>query len=189
VRILREAYPRARFGVVPVSSIVRSIALLESEPNAIAVLDSVLRGTPLTQVDLHMLLADSPKAARALVHRTDPESESGAESLLRVALDDAGLAVTSQPGIPFTDNDRWDFLVGDRLVIEVDGDKYHSTPKQRRRDRRRDTDAHALGYLPLRVDAAQVLFDLGAVVDAVLAIVSRGHHLDTDRFTLGTRRD
>lgn len=101
--------------------------------------------------------------------------------MLRVGLESVGIPVVSQPRVALTALQRWDFLVGDRLVIEVDGDVHHSTARQRRADRRRDLDAHALGFLPLRVDAAQVLYDLESVVDAVAAIVERGHHLDSHR--------
>ncbi|MER3388849.1 MAG: DUF559 domain-containing protein [Microcella sp.] len=181
VTVLRERFVDGRFGVAPLVSVVRTTAALEREEFAIAVLDSVLRRTALTQADLHGVLADAPAAVRARVVRTDPRSGSGAESVLRIALASAGIPVVSQPRVALTDLQRWDFLVGDRLVIEVDGDEHHSTPRQRRADRRRDLDAHALGFLPLRVDAAEVLYDVGAVVDAVVAVVARGHHLDSHR--------
>jgi len=181
VAVLRERFAAGRFGVAPLESVVRTTAALEREELAIAVLDSVLRCTPLTLADLHALLAECPAAVRARVARTDPRSGSGAESVLRVALASAGIPVLSQPRVALTELQRWDFLIGDRLVIEVDGDEHHSTPRQRRADRRRDLDAHALGFLPLRVDAAQVLYDVGAVVDAVVAVVARDHHLDSHR--------
>lgn len=45
-----------------------------------------------------------------------------------------------------------DFLwPAERLVVEVDGLAYHSSPAARRRDRRRDGDLVAAGYTVLRV--------------------------------------
>lgn len=51
---------------------------------------------------------------------------------------------------------RVDFLVNERLVVEVDGAAYHSTPKAIRNDARRDERLGRLGYKVLRIPAKRV---------------------------------
>jgi very-short-patch-repair endonuclease len=55
---------------------------------------------------------------------------------------------------------RIDFFWPDlRLVVETDGLRYHRTPAQQARDRRRDQDHLAAGYTPLRFTHAQVRYE------------------------------
>ena len=53
---------------------------------------------------------------------------------------------------------RADFLVDERLVIEIDGASYHSSPEAVARDRKRDADMMREGYSVLRIPA-QVVFN------------------------------
>jgi very-short-patch-repair endonuclease len=55
------------------------------------------------------------------------------------------------------------------LVVEVDGYAFHSTRSAFERDRRRDADLHATGYLVLRVTWTQIVDD-PAVLVASLAL-------------------
>lgn len=58
------------------------------------------------------------------------------------------------------------------LVVETDGLRYHRTPAEQARDRRRDQAHTAAGLTPLRFTHAQVRFD-PAHVQATLASVAR----------------
>jgi very-short-patch-repair endonuclease len=86
-----------------------------------------------------------------------------------------------QVRVPLTDLDRLDLLVGDRLVVECDSEAHHGSPEQRVRDLRRDAALAALGFIVLRFDYRQVLFEPDAVRAAVRGYVSRGLHLDSER--------
>ena len=86
----------------------------------------------------------------------DARSGSLPESLLRVALVDAGLPVEPQAHVPGVG--RVDFLV-DGVIVEVDGFAYHSGRDQYREDRRRDRAAHRLGYVVLRYTFEEVVHD------------------------------
>ena len=55
------------------------------------------------------------------------------------------------------DRYRVDFLLNERLVVEVDGAAYHSSPSQVERDRVRDNYLHSLGLSVLRIPATVVL--------------------------------
>lgn len=52
---------------------------------------------------------------------------------------------------------RADFLVDEKLVVEIDGATYHSSPEAIARDQQRDVDIRREGYTVLRIPA-QVVF-------------------------------
>jgi len=59
------------------------------------------------------------------------------------------------------------------LVVETDGLRYHRTPAQQTRDRRRDQAHTAAGMTPLRFTHAQVRFEGRYVRETLLAVVRR----------------
>jgi very-short-patch-repair endonuclease len=59
------------------------------------------------------------------------------------------------------------------LVVETDGLRYHRTPVQQAKDRRRDQAHLAAGFTPLRFTHAQVRFEAGYVRFTLLAVVNR----------------
>ncbi len=76
------------------------------------------------------------------------------------------LPLAAQAGLPVPvtrehlNGFRIDFFWPDlRLVIETDGLRYHRTPAQQARDRRRDQAHLAAGYTPLRFTHAQVRYE------------------------------
>lgn len=60
-----------------------------------------------------------------------------------------------------------------RLVVETDGLRYHRTPAQQARDRRRDQVHAAAGWTPLRFTHAQVCFEAAYVVATLKAVAKR----------------
>jgi very-short-patch-repair endonuclease len=76
------------------------------------------------------------------------------------------LPLAAQAGLPIPltrqhlDGFRIDFFWPElRLVVETDGLRYHRTPAQQARDRRRDQDHLAAGFTPLRFTHAQVRYE------------------------------
>lgn len=59
------------------------------------------------------------------------------------------------------------------LVVETDGLRYHRTPAQQARDRRRDQAHAASGLTPLRFTHAQVCHEPGQVLATLLAVARR----------------
>lgn len=53
---------------------------------------------------------------------------------------------------------RLDFLVDDRLIVEIDGAAYHSSPEARKRDKERDKFFLSEGYEILRIPAKYPLY-------------------------------
>ncbi|WP_270366002.1 DUF559 domain-containing protein [Microbacterium algeriense] len=68
---------------------------------------------------------------------------------------------------------RVDFVLGDRLILEADGDENHGSPTRRHIDRIRDAAASRLGYETLRFDYAQIVHDWPTVQAAVLGALHR----------------
>ena len=108
-------------------------------------------------------------AARLAADDLDHRSESGIESLVRVALRDSGLHVASQVVVPGVG--RVDLLVEGRVIVEVDGRRWHAG--EQARDYWRDLELARRGYAVVRVDYRLVVSRLDAVVAAVLRASSR----------------
>lgn len=62
---------------------------------------------------------------------------------------------------------RADFLVDEKLVVEIDGATYHSSPEAITRDRKRDADMKRDGYSVLRIPADLVFLDPAQAVNRV----------------------
>jgi very-short-patch-repair endonuclease len=157
------------FSVVPVNDcLVQCIRTLRPSW-AVAVLDSALRHTSLTEFDLAELAIRVPRRLQALIGLADARAESGTESVLRVELQRAGIAAAIQVPIPFSPLERFDLVVGDRLVIECDSAEFHGSAADRERDLRRDALAAGFGFVVLRFGYPQIMFD----IDGVLAVIQR----------------
>ncbi|MFC6356989.1 DUF559 domain-containing protein [Luethyella okanaganae] len=74
------------------------------------------------------------------------------------------------------DGHRVDGLIGDRLVLQIDGFDYHSEPAQRRRDLRDDRRLVLRGYTVFRYDYKQILFEWKTVEAEVLGAIAQGLH-------------
>ena len=73
---------------------------------------------------------------------------------------------------------RVDFMLGDRLILEVDGRLNHDGVSMRHKDLVRDAVAAALGLDTLRFDYAMVVHEWPLVEAAILARIDRGLHLE-----------
>lgn len=136
-----------------------------------ATADSVLREHPSDLGRWQVLAASAPTTLRPALLRVDGVCESGTETIVWQRLG-RSLELRRQLVIPGIG--RVDFVLGDRLVIEVDGFAYHSDPTQFEADRRRDAALSALGYRVLRFSYHQVLHRWAEVEAAIRAAVARG---------------
>jgi very-short-patch-repair endonuclease len=136
--------------------------------------DSALHNGIISIEQWQHLLSRAPAEARNAMADAEPRCESGTETLTRIRLTPFGLQICPQEQIPGVG--RVDFLIGERLVIEVDGAEYHTDPERFEADRRRDAVLSRLGYRVLRFSYRQVMYRWQEVEDAVLAAVIRGDH-------------
>ncbi|PJJ72522.1 very-short-patch-repair endonuclease [Diaminobutyricimonas aerilata] len=172
VRWTAERLPRREsFGVAPLPTVLSQVLTTEPAEHAIATIDSVFRLD--SAFDLDGFARSLPARHRALCDLVDPRSESGSESIVRVLLVRSGIAVSVQP--PLGRGRRSDLLVGDRLLLECDSRTHHEAG-DRVCDLRRDADNAALGFVTLRFDYSQILFDPDSVVAAVRRYIDLGLH-------------
>lgn len=102
-------------------------------------------------------------------------SESGGESMLKFHLLSGRIVFHQQVRIAGVG--RVDFVVGDRLVIEVDGAAFHTSSHAFEEDRRRDAALAARGYLVLRFSYRQVERRWPEVSAALAIVMARCEHL------------
>ena len=155
------------------TSLRHAIRCLDEE-SIVIMLDSILNLRLLSFEEITELLRDCPGDVRALLDKTD-RAESGTETMVRLRLRARNLGLTPQVTIPGIG--RVDFLVGHRLIIEVDGAAFHLSAHQYERDHHRDLVAHALNYIPLRLTYAQVVYEWEECESMILAITRRREHL------------
>jgi len=135
----------------------------------VAALDSALRSGKATRDGL---LAAGVKDS--LLRLVDVSSESGLESVVRLRL--RGLQIGFRSQVRIGDIGRVDFLIGDRLVLEVDGYAFHGDREAFERDRARDLALIAQGFIVVRVSYRQVMEDWPRIERALLAFVRSNRH-------------
>ncbi|WP_353816689.1 type IV toxin-antitoxin system AbiEi family antitoxin domain-containing protein [Agromyces sp. SYSU T00266] len=141
-----------------------------------ATLESALHDRVLTPAQHDELREGITESARWLVDLARTDAESGLESLLRLRLHRLGLELRTQVDVPGVG--RVDFVIGDRLIVEVDGRNGHEDASDRHKDRVRDAVAAAHGFDTIRFDYHLVVHEWRLVEDAILAKVGSGLHLD-----------
>lgn len=160
--------PGSRFCAHPLDALADACRCLPFE-FAVASVDSALNLGVISPIDLESLSAELPRRLGNVVRRADGRCMSGTETILRLALEDAGLDFVPQvriPGVGIVD-----FVVAGRIVIEVDSHAWHDSDEARARDYDRDLAAARAGYIVLRVRYRHVMHELDACVAAVRSLV------------------
>lgn len=165
-----------------VDALVQVLGCLGAEEFFVA-LESAMRKRLITRRGLATLRAQLPRDRRWLTDFARWNADSGLESLLRLRLRALGIELASQVAVPGVG--RVDFVIGDRLILEVDGRENHEAPAKRHNDLVRDSVAAAHGFETLRFDYAMVVHEWELVEAAILAKLGRRAHL-TPRRRLGT---
>lgn len=155
--------------VDPIENVLGYVAECEPFEHALATWESALR---MSLVTLEALQRYSWKpAARRVLEHAIPFSDAGLETYLRVRLRWLRIRVRVQIWVA---GHRVDALVGDRLVIQIDG--AHHVGAQRSEDIRHDAELRLMGYHVVRVSYAQMMFDWPAVQDLIMRAVAQGLH-------------
>ncbi|WBU39178.1 type IV toxin-antitoxin system AbiEi family antitoxin domain-containing protein [Homoserinibacter sp. YIM 151385] len=160
-------------GVDDVETAMRAACRCLSLESLVAAADSALELGLIDQAGLEAAMSGSARGRDALA-RTDARAESGLESIVRVRLRSLGIRV--EPQVRIDGIGRVDLLIGNRLVIELDGDRWHSTAEQRESDRRRDVALQRRGYIVLRFGYHRVIEQWDDALADILAFVRRGAH-------------
>ena len=118
----------------------------------------------LSEDDYARFSALLPRRKRRLLELVDPLAGSCLETLLRLALGRRGIGPLWLQFSP--DGRRFvDILVGDRLIVEADGEEFHD-PAQ---DAIRDAFFRSLGYIVLRFPYDRIINELESVLDEIEA--------------------
>jgi putative AbiEi antitoxin of type IV toxin-antitoxin system/uncharacterized protein DUF559 len=165
---------------LPVTTVPRTLLDLAS----LSTTDQIRRA--LAQADYHRLLVrDDVVAAcgpgrvgatrlRAALDRHEPRL-----AMTRSELERRLLAECEAAGIPLPEVnvviEGWTVDAvwrRERVVVELDGRDNHSSPGQMERDRRKDLQLRAAGYVVLRYTWAQIIFEAPAVIADLRAALS-----------------
>lgn len=156
--------------LAPPGTMLRHVAACADLETLQIIAESALGSGLITRRGLEVLLDNVNAGARVALASASPLSGSGTESIFARRIRRLGVPLRQQVDIG---PDRVDFVVGDRLVVEVDSRTWHDPLK----DARRDARLGALGYRVLRFRYEQVMSDWPSVQRAVLAAIRRGDHL------------
>ncbi|MDQ0649177.1 very-short-patch-repair endonuclease [Microbacterium natoriense] len=145
------------------------------EESFFAALESALRQRLLSDHDRSRLRSELPRHLRWLLDFAREDADSGLESIVRLRLHRLGIDVRTQIVIHGTG--RVDLLIGDRLLIEIDGKQNHDGRAERHKDLIRDAFSAIWGYETLRFDFAMVIYEWDLVEHAIVAKIAAGAHL------------
>ncbi len=120
--------------------------------------------------DVADIFRTAPARLQHLRGSIDPRSEAGQETVLRLALREAGMESEIQVDIPGVG--RVDGLLEGRLIWEADSRLAHDGWELHVRDRDRDIDAARQGYMTLRPAYKRTMLATGDVVDAAAHLLA-----------------
>jgi very-short-patch-repair endonuclease len=154
----------------PVLNVLFHLAHCLPRADALAAWESAVR---LRLADPAVLVNVSWRSSRAqaLAEVASALSDSGLETIVVDGLRRLGIVVRQQVWI---DGRPVDGLIGSSLVVQVDGFEFHSRPADRRRDIQADARLHLRGYVVLRFDYHQILFEWEKVVDVIVTAIAQG---------------
>jgi hypothetical protein len=138
----------------------------------VAAIDAALHrpwvGEPImTGEELGRLADLLPRRKRTLLDLVDPLAGSCLETLVRLGLQRREVGPLTLQFSP--DGRRFvDILVGERLLVEADGEEFHDPEK----DALRDAFFRGLGYTVLRFTYEQIVFHLDDVLDQIEAALA-----------------
>lgn len=170
--VLHWSDERVGPGLDDVAAALKVAATCADLRSLVVMVDSIAHLRLLSASEIRGAL-DAPRGRRALALH-DPTAESGIETLIRLALRARNVRLRSQVTIPGVG--RVDLLIGDRLVVELDGREWHGAGEHFERDRARDRELVRRGFVVIRATYRQVIGELDVVVGAILDVVRREEH-------------
>lgn len=145
------------------------IARCQPHESALATWESAVR---LRQFDPDVLArVRLPPAARRLLEELTPFADAGTETILRTRLGWLPVPLTPQVWVL---GHRVDFVIGDRLVLQIDGG--HHVGPQRTRDIEHDALLTLHGYHVIRIGYDQLMNHWPTLQSRILAAIAQGLH-------------
>ncbi len=170
----RPLAPVARASLLEsVEDTLDHVAACTDAETALVLWESACRHERLTPASLRRVRWRSA-SARDLYDQVTGLHDSGLETIFAVRLRCPGVPMRFQV---FVAGRPVDALLGDRLIVQLDGFAFHSTAADRTRDAAHDRELVARGYTVLRFTYAEVLHDWPVVARAVSRALAQGAHL------------
>lgn len=163
-----------RMAIDPLENVLAAIARCQPHENAVAVIDSALNTKKIRRSELLRLAAKVGGRFADAVAASDSRADSGLETLPRLRLARRGVRMVPQVRV---DGHEVDGLVGERLILQFDGDAFHSTKEQRQRDRVEDVRLALQGFTVLRFGTPDVMEHWEATERQILSAVALRLHL------------
>lgn len=153
----------------PIENVLALVASCQPAEHALVVWESALRRGLVDREALARLpIGDR---ARRLLESASPFSDSGLETIFRSRLRWLDVRIVPQAWI---EGHRVDFLIGDRLVVQIDGG--HHVGPQRDADNAHDAALVLRGFHVMRFGYRQIVDDWPTVQDAIARAVAQGLH-------------
>ena len=166
--------PSGRQLMATVEDALAQIARCVPSDAALVIWESAARKEALAPEALRQVRWGS-RVARELADSVTGLSDSGLETLVVVPLRRWGLRVRQQVVLA---RRPVDVLVGDRLVLQIDGFEHHSSSAQRSSDIAHDAELRLRGYTVLRISYSQIVHDWPAVESRIRRALAAGLHLE-----------
>ncbi|GAA4176136.1 endonuclease domain-containing protein [Gryllotalpicola koreensis] len=164
---------RSRLAIESGRNTLAHIARCQPLDAAVASFDSAVRLGMITLEELERLAFVHRGRFAEAVALVTGDADSGLETLTRVRLGWAGIACQRQVVI---DGHPVDLLIGERLIIQLDGLQHLKDPVQLARDRRQDRRLKLMGYTVLRYGYAEVVFGWETTLAEIMAHLAAGAH-------------
>ena len=163
--------------VSPQTALASAVRCMSAE-HASAAIDSAIHERVLTRPEVDGVLASLPASCASLVDDVTGQPESGVESIFIRRLVREGFSV--EPQFDLAGLGRYDGLIDECVLFEIDGRGFHSGSREFFADRDRTLVAQAFGMPLVRPSALHVLEDWPMVLAAVSRTVAdarlvRGH--------------
>jgi very-short-patch-repair endonuclease len=155
---------------VPPAVVIAEVCRCQPPNFAFVVCESALHRGYLSWPEWQRVLESLPSATARALSEVDHLSESGTESMFKRGMLTAGIPFRQQIRLG---RDCVDFLVGKRLVVEIDSRAHHDPTA----DCERDARLSILGFRVLRFIYTQITDDWPTVLASVQAAIARGDHL------------
>ncbi|MCL2514428.1 MAG: endonuclease domain-containing protein [Microbacteriaceae bacterium] len=155
-------------------SMLAHIAGCQPLEAAVAVFDSALNHGLITIEELKQLASAHGKGFDDVLPHCSALADSGLETVTRLRLRWAGIPCREQVRIH---GHRVDLLIGERLIVQLDGIQHLTDPKQLVMDREYDRMLRRLGYTVVRFGYADVMRHWDLTFAEITALIAQRAHL------------
>lgn len=167
-----DKHTTSRRFVSDIRQVLLDMVWCHSPEIVVATVDVALHAGWLSERGWREAIRPLPVRLRRLLSRVDAASQSFLESVMRFRLSMLGIATRSQ--VRVSGVGHVDLVVGDGLVIEMDGWRFHNTREQFEEDRRRDARLVLLGYRVLRFTYRQLMRRWQVVLGTIRGCIAKG---------------